>query len=156
MSANEKPKLRPIEAFPFVQNGRRLVVLRDPLRWTENSIVVSPTLIPILQRFTGNNTVVDIQAEFARATGQILPSEALNGVIAKLDAQVEPAGKELTETLAHAKVAVESFNQAATSARQFIATHSGLGDELVGTLAQEVAEPMPDHAVEEFAGPSQG
>ena len=85
VSANEKPKLRPIEAFPFEQDGRRLVVLRDPLRWTENSIVVSPTLIPILQRFTGNNTVVDIQAEFARATGQILPSEALNGVIAKLD-----------------------------------------------------------------------
>lgn len=60
----------------------------------------------------------------------------MRGVIAKLDAQVEPAGKELTETLAHAKVAVESFNQAATSARQFIATHSGLGDELVGTLEQ--------------------
>jgi AmmeMemoRadiSam system protein B len=85
VSANDKPKLRPIEAFPVEHDGRRLVVLRDPLRWTENSIVVSPTLIPILQRFTGNNTVVDIQAEFARATGQILPSEALNGVIAKLD-----------------------------------------------------------------------
>jgi len=85
VSANEKPKLRPIEAFPFEQDGRRLVVLRDPLRWTDNSVVVSPTLIPILQRFTGNNTVVDIQAEFARATGQILPGEALNGVIAKLD-----------------------------------------------------------------------
>ncbi|MBI5818532.1 MAG: AmmeMemoRadiSam system protein B [Verrucomicrobia bacterium] len=85
MSANEKPRLRPIEAFPFDQDGRQLVVLRDPLRWTENSVVVSPTLIPILQRFTGENTVVDIQAEFARATGQILPSEALNGVIAKLD-----------------------------------------------------------------------
>lgn len=85
MSANDKPKLRPIEAFPVEHDGRRLVVLRDPLRWTENSIVVSPTLIPILQRFTGNNTILDIQAEFARVTGQILPSEALNGVIAKLD-----------------------------------------------------------------------
>ena len=85
MSANEKPKLRPIEAFPVEHEGQRLIVLRDPLRWTDNSVVVSPTLIPILQRFTGKNTVVDIQAEFARATGQILPSEALNGVIAKLD-----------------------------------------------------------------------
>ena len=85
MSANEKPKLRPIEAFPIEHEGQRLIVLRDPLRWTDNSVVVSPTLIPILQRFTGKNTVVDIQAEFARATGQILASEALNGVIAKLD-----------------------------------------------------------------------
>jgi MEMO1 family protein len=85
VSANEKPRLRPIEAFPVEHDGRRLVVLRDPFRWTDNSIVVSPTLIPILQRFTGQNTVTDIQAEFARTTGQILPGEALNGVIAKLD-----------------------------------------------------------------------
>ena len=60
----------------------------------------------------------------------------LRAVLAKLDAQVVPAGKELTETLAQAKVAVGSFNDAATAARKFIATHSGLGDEVVGTLEQ--------------------
>ncbi len=60
----------------------------------------------------------------------------LRDVIAKLDAQVLPAGKELTETLAQAKLAVESFNGAATAARKFIATHSGLGEEVVVTLEQ--------------------
>jgi paraquat-inducible protein B len=57
-------------------------------------------------------------------------------VLAKLDGQVEPAGKELTETLAQAKTAIESFNQTATAARKFIASHAGIGDELVGTLEQ--------------------
>jgi paraquat-inducible protein B len=57
-------------------------------------------------------------------------------VLAKIDAQVVPAGKELTETLAEAKVAAGSLNDAATTARKFITTHSGLGDELVGTLEQ--------------------
>jgi paraquat-inducible protein B len=60
----------------------------------------------------------------------------LRGVLAKIDAQVVPAGKELTETLAQAKVAVGSLNDAATTARKFIATHNGLGDEVVGTLEQ--------------------
>jgi paraquat-inducible protein B len=60
----------------------------------------------------------------------------LRGVLAKIDAQIVPAGKELTETLGQAKIAVGSLNDAANAARKFIATHSGLGDELVGTLEQ--------------------
>jgi paraquat-inducible protein B len=60
----------------------------------------------------------------------------LRAVLAKLDTQVAPVGKELTDTLTQAKVAVASFNDAATAARKFIATHSGLGDEFVGTLQQ--------------------
>jgi len=60
----------------------------------------------------------------------------LRAVLARLDAQVGPAGKELTETLGQAKIAIESFNAAATEARKFIATHAGLGDEMVGTLEQ--------------------
>ena len=60
----------------------------------------------------------------------------LRGVLAHVDAQVGPAGKELTETLTQAKMAVSSLNDASTAARKFLATHSGLGDEVVGTLAQ--------------------
>ena len=60
----------------------------------------------------------------------------LRGVLAKIDGQVGPAGKELTETLAQAKIAVGSLNDASTAARKFLSTHSGLGDEVVGTLSQ--------------------
>lgn len=60
----------------------------------------------------------------------------LRGVLGKIDAQVGPAGQELTETLTQAKRAVTSLNDASTAARKFLATHTGLGDEVVGTLAQ--------------------
>lgn len=60
----------------------------------------------------------------------------LRGVLVKIDGQVGPAGKELTETLAQAKIAVGSLNEASTAARKFLSTHTGLGDEVVGTLSQ--------------------
>ncbi|MEO5959920.1 MAG: MlaD family protein [Opitutaceae bacterium] len=58
----------------------------------------------------------------------------LRATIAKLDAQVEPAGKDLRDTLAEAKKTVQAFNEAAEVAKKFIAAQSGLGDGLVETL----------------------
>ena len=60
----------------------------------------------------------------------------LRTVLAKLDTQVMPAGKELTATLAQAKATLESFNSAANDTRRFIAAQGGLGDEVAHTLAQ--------------------
>jgi paraquat-inducible protein B len=60
----------------------------------------------------------------------------LHTVLTRLDTEVVPAGRELAATLAQAKVALASFNDAATAAQRFIAAHSGLGDEMVGTLEQ--------------------
>ncbi len=78
-------------------------------------------------------TTPEIKQTFANLNSAVAE---LRGVLAKLDTQVVPAGKELTETLAQAKTAIESFNQTAMAARKFIASHNGLGDELVGTLEQ--------------------
>lgn len=60
----------------------------------------------------------------------------LRGVLAHLDAQVGPAGQELTATLAQARTAMESFNTTALAAHRFIASQSGLGDEATRTLEQ--------------------
>lgn len=59
----------------------------------------------------------------------------LRATIAKLDSQIEPAGKEVQATLAEAKRTVQAFSDAANAAKAFIATQSGLGDELVDTLS---------------------
>lgn len=58
----------------------------------------------------------------------------LRAVIAKFDAQVEPTGKELQETIAEARKSMQAFNATADEARKFITTHGGLGDDLVDTL----------------------
>lgn len=58
----------------------------------------------------------------------------LRATVAKLDAQIEPSSKELTATLVEARQTVQTFNQMAVAAKSFIASQSGLGDELAGTL----------------------
>lgn len=60
----------------------------------------------------------------------------LRAVLANIDAQVGPAGKELTATLTEAKSALESFSATANAAHRFIASQSGLGDEATRTLQQ--------------------
>lgn len=59
----------------------------------------------------------------------------LRATIAKLDAQIDPAGKEVQATLAEARRTVQAFGDAATAARTFIASQSGLGEELGETLS---------------------
>ncbi len=56
--------------------------------------------------------------------------------IAKLDAQIEPVGRDLGATLAEARKTVQSFNETAVAAKGFITAHAGLGGELGETLAQ--------------------
>jgi paraquat-inducible protein B len=60
----------------------------------------------------------------------------LRATIAKLDAQIEPAGKEVQATLGEAKKAVQAFNDAAGEARAFIASQSWVGEELADTLGR--------------------
>lgn len=81
----DNPKLRPVEALPVKVSGREMIALRDPLGWTDATPVVSPALLPILQRFDGQHSLLDIQAEFTRETGHLLPSDILKDVVAKLD-----------------------------------------------------------------------
>lgn len=60
----------------------------------------------------------------------------LRAAIARLDAQIEPAGKELTSTLVEARRAMQAFADAAAAARGFIASHAGVGADLGETLGR--------------------
>jgi paraquat-inducible protein B len=84
-------------------------------------------------------TAPEIRQTFANLNAAVTD---LRTLLAKLDTQVTPAGKELAETLAQAKVTLESFNAAANDARRFIAAQGGLSDDLTRTLNQlgEAAE----------------
>ncbi len=58
----------------------------------------------------------------------------LRGAISRIDAQVEPTGKELRETLAEAKRTIASFQDTAATAQKFINRNAVVGDELADTL----------------------
>lgn len=60
----------------------------------------------------------------------------LRRVLASVDAQIAPTGKELAATLAQAKAALETFNQTAAAAHRFIGAQSGLGDDAARALEQ--------------------
>ena len=60
----------------------------------------------------------------------------VRATLAKFDAQIEPASKEFGATLAEAKKTMQAFGTTATAAQSFISTHSGLGEEIAGTLGQ--------------------
>ncbi len=66
----------------------------------------------------------------------------LRATIARVDAQVEPAGKELNATLVEARKALQAFSEAAGSARGFIAANANVGADLGVTLGRfnEAAE----------------
>ncbi len=60
----------------------------------------------------------------------------LRAAIARLDAQVEPAGKELTATLVEARRAMQAFAETSGAVRGFVAANAGVGAGLGDTLAR--------------------
>lgn len=80
----EKPKLRPIEAFPVQQDGKTLVYLKDPLNLA-TPIGISPVGYFILTHFDGRHSRIDVQSAYARQFGEILHSSELASFVEMLD-----------------------------------------------------------------------
>jgi MEMO1 family protein len=81
----DRPKLRPIEAFPVDLGGREVICLRDPTQLTDDAVFVPREALFILAYFDGKHSVLDIQEAYTRQYGQLLYSDAIKGLIAKLD-----------------------------------------------------------------------
>lgn len=79
------PRLRAVEAFPVQMNGQDFVCLQDPQNLAEQPIFLNKALVFLVSRMDGNHTLRDIQADFFRATGEILPMENLEGLVNQLD-----------------------------------------------------------------------
>jgi hypothetical protein len=81
---DNKPKLRPIEAFPVEQDGKTLVYLKDPLNLA-TPIGISPVGYFILSHFDGRHSHIDIQSAYARQFGGVLRSAELQSFVDMLD-----------------------------------------------------------------------
>lgn len=79
------PKIRNIEAFPVEYNGQRLICLRDPTHFSEQTLFIHPSILFLLSLFDGTHSVPDIQAAYTRQFGEILLSEHLRTLILQLD-----------------------------------------------------------------------
>ena len=85
MDSNLRPKLRPVEAFPVEHQGRTFLCLRDPAGLAEQPLLLSAGASFLLALFDGEHSLLDIQAEYARRWGDILPSDKLREMIGILD-----------------------------------------------------------------------
>jgi hypothetical protein len=81
------PKIRAVEAFPTQSEGEELICLRDPEGFAEGPIFLNQYLAFLVSRMNGRNSLRDIQADFMRATGEILPMEQLEELVQQLDGQ---------------------------------------------------------------------
>ena len=81
------PCLRPVEAFPVNMNEQEYVCVRDPETLAEEPIFLNRTLLFLVSRMDGEHTLRDIQADYFRATGEILPIETLEDLVTQLDEQ---------------------------------------------------------------------
>ncbi len=81
------PCLRPVEAFPVQMDGQNLICLRDPQALAEHPIFLNQALVFLVSRMDGRHALRDIQADFFRATSELLPMETLENLVLQLDEQ---------------------------------------------------------------------
>ena len=79
------PRLRPVEAFPVRMDGQDLVCLQDPQNLAEEPIYLDRFLLFLISRMDGKHSLRDIQADFLRETGEILPMENIESLVTQLD-----------------------------------------------------------------------
>lgn len=81
---DDKPRLRPIEAFPVEQDGKTLIYLKDPLNFAE-PLGISPVGYFILSHFDGRHSLLDIQEAYCKQFGTLLLSEEVKDFLETLD-----------------------------------------------------------------------
>ena len=78
------PRARPLDPIPAEVQGQQVIVLRDPLRFSEE-VVVPPVLYFFLAHCDGQKTLSDIKLAFARQFQHILTEQETNGILEELD-----------------------------------------------------------------------
>jgi AmmeMemoRadiSam system protein B len=81
----DRPRLRPLEAFPIDRKGQKLLGLRDPSGLTDAVATLPPAAVAVVQLCDGDSSREEICAEFQRRYGSPLPRETLDRLLDQLD-----------------------------------------------------------------------
>ncbi len=79
------PKLRRVNANPVIQNGRPYILLQDPLKLSENSIILPQNVVPLLSLCDGTRDAQSLSAALAIRHGQMIPSTEIERLLNALD-----------------------------------------------------------------------
>lgn len=81
VSTEPVPALRPVETFPFEDNGQQYLLLRDPLGFSDKTIAVALGIAPLLSLMDGYRTIEEITREFEQRSGIPVNTEELAAMI---------------------------------------------------------------------------
>jgi len=85
MSGITRPKLRAVDVRPFQDGGRALLLVRDPLRLTDLTVVVPQALAPLLALLDGSREVDELHAALLVRTGLNVPQDVIHQLLEHLD-----------------------------------------------------------------------
>ena len=81
----DRPRLRPLEAFPIDRKGQKLLGLRDPSGLTEAVATLPPAAVAVIQLCDGESTRDEICAEFQKRYNSPLTRDVLDKLLDQLD-----------------------------------------------------------------------
>lgn len=84
--ALRRPRIRPVEPLPIQTPDGEMVYLKDPAGLADE-IAVTPVALFLISMMDGATELSDIQAEFAKRVGEVLPLADLEELVASLDAR---------------------------------------------------------------------
>ena len=105
----ERPKLRHVEAFPIEHEGERCVVLRDPFGFTDKMIVLPMPIFVLATFMDGTRDYPEIQAAWARRTGELILREHIEPLVRALDDALFLESERFAE---HRRRAADEFRAA--------------------------------------------
>ncbi|MBI4860879.1 MAG: AmmeMemoRadiSam system protein B [Candidatus Riflebacteria bacterium] len=129
-----RPTLRPVEARPIATEDGDMIALKDPSGLAGDVVMLSPAAFVLATMMDGEHTLLDIQAEFCRRTGEILPSQALMELIGQLDQRHfldSPTFQEYVRELSQ-EFAASPVRPTAFAGRCYKSDPQALREELTG------------------------
>ena len=137
MSFIERPKLRNVSAFPVQVSDRQMLYIQDPLRLSEEQVIVPLDAFFIISFFDGNHSILDIQEQYTRRYGDILFSDRVREIIQELDSNflLESERFEEYKRLLSEEFSVSSVRAAFYAGEAYESEPSGLKDQLAAFLA---------------------
>jgi len=83
--AEDRPRLRNLEAFPVEQDGRRLIALRDPSGLTDQVVALPMPLLDVVSLFDGEHSLGQIHAIVKERHGEAPTVEQIASIARSLD-----------------------------------------------------------------------
>jgi MEMO1 family protein len=152
--SDDCPKLRPVEAFPVEHEGQSFIALRDPAGYTSSVLMVPFAMVAIVEKFDGEHSITDIQADVMRTHGELLFRHQIEALVETLDEH----GLLDSPRFAARRAAIDA---AFLGARSRPAAHAGAAypadaAELTATMSRFFEPPAGPGAIDQVAAASPG